>query len=142
MCLLNPANPAIARQRDEVIRQLMDTDSPRYHERIHDAQAVMSELMLASHERKLHPSEQAADWPRDAHGRWMPQTVRMTDPNACRACNGTGEIVYDICADGQCSDVDQVYEPCPACAVSEPENCEPIGYDDYESGWPGSRLAS
>lgn len=120
MCLLNPANPAIARQRDEVIRQLMDTNSPRYHERIHDAQKVMSELMRV-------PCE-------------VPLPDEAFDGTLCQWCKGTGRMVATYEYRGM---PEYIEGDCPECdGLGIAIELEPIGYDDYESGWPGSRLAS
>lgn len=73
MSLLNPANPAIATARDEVIRQLMDTGSPNYHKRIETAQRAMEDLMRTERNAKRH----------------MGKEVK------CRRCNGYGMVWAD-----------------------------------------------
>lgn len=58
----------------------------------------------------------------------------------CATCGGLGFLRFDVCADGQCSDVEQVYAPCPDCAPVEPDGER--GFDDFEASLPARLLAS
>lgn len=107
MCLFNPANPDIAAQHIAVIEQLMDTASPDYTKRVARAQATMSALVRANHARTVHPSAQAAQWPRDEQGRWLSGAGHRTVPAVDRIPVGPDDELVEIEVPAG--------EPCPHC---------------------------